>query len=268
MSEPDAFHQLALRFIDPVQHDYEVIRGIMLADETIAERSRVTGIDRATVGEKARRFVEGGMRGLIDQRTTTTKGQHRYPDVVASYILYLRQLYPPIRAREIARIVGRKYGYKTNHHTVMAFLERNPILVQLPLPVTGFHQFDDAYRARWTVVRLFYEGWRRSSIAGLLGLSRQHVWNILAGCRASCIFRKSRMGLHAQQSHSRFPESACGATPCHERAGRPVSDVHRQHVARSPAWLCGKRRNLYDNRQPSYATVAAPDCPWTDRGRR
>ena len=43
----------------------------------------------------------------------------------------------------------------------------------------GYHQFDDAYRARWTVVRLFYEGWHRSSIAGLLGLSRQHVWNIL-----------------------------------------------------------------------------------------
>ncbi len=45
--------------------------------------------------------------------------------------------------------------------------------------VIGYHQFDDAYRARWTVVRLFYEGWHRSSIAGLLGLSRQHVWNIL-----------------------------------------------------------------------------------------
>ena len=63
--------------------------------------------------------------------------------------------YPPIRAREIARIVGRTYGYKTNHHTVKAFLERNPILAQLPLPLTGYHQFDDAYRARWTVVRLF-----------------------------------------------------------------------------------------------------------------
>ncbi len=96
------------------------------------------------------------MRGLIDQRTTTTTGQHRYPDVVASYVLYLRQLYPPIRAREIVRIVGREYGYKTNNRTVMAFLERNPILVQLPLPVTGFHQFDDAYRARWTVVRLLF----------------------------------------------------------------------------------------------------------------
>jgi transposase InsO family protein/transposase len=179
VSEEGAFHQLALRFTDPVQHDYEVIRGIMLADETVAARSRATGLDRATVGEKARRFVQHGMLGLVDQRTTTLKGQHPYPAVVAGYILYLKQLYPAIHDREIARIIGRKYGYKTNHHTVRSFLERHPIPVQLPLPLTGFHQFDDAYRARWTVVRLHYEGWQSQSIAKCLGLSRKHVWHIL-----------------------------------------------------------------------------------------
>lgn len=50
------FQQLALRFTDPVQHDYEVIRDIMLADATVAACSRATGVDRATVSEKARRF--------------------------------------------------------------------------------------------------------------------------------------------------------------------------------------------------------------------
>ena len=175
----ESFQQLAMRFTDPVQHDYEVIRGIMLADETIAHRSRVTGLDRDTVSEKARRFIQHGMFGLVDRRTTTPKGQHRYPAVVAGYILYIKQLYPPIHDREIARIVGRKYGYKTNHHTVRVFLDRHPLPVQLPLPMTGFHQFDDAYRARWTVVRMYYEGWHQQSIAGCLKLSRQHVWHIL-----------------------------------------------------------------------------------------
>src|SRR5919109_5256943 len=98
------FQQLAMRFTDPVQHDYEVIRDIMLADETVAARSRETGLDRETVGEKARRLVQYGMFGLIDRRTTTTKGQHRYPDVVAACILYLKQLYPAIHDREIVRI--------------------------------------------------------------------------------------------------------------------------------------------------------------------
>jgi transposase InsO family protein len=62
---------------------------------------------------------------------------------------------------------------------VKRFLEDHPIPVQLPLPVTTFHQFEDAYRARRTVVRMFYEGWHQHSIAGCLQLSRQHVDNIL-----------------------------------------------------------------------------------------
>jgi len=179
MPAAESFEQLALRFTDPVQREYEVIRDIMLMDATVAERSRVTGVDRATVGEKARRFLERGMFGLVDRRTTTKKGQHPYPDVVAGYILYLKELYPPIHDREIARIVGRKFGYATDHKRVRRFLERHPIPVQLPLPVAGYHQFDDAYRARWTVVRMHYEGWHQTNIAGLLGLSRQHVRNIV-----------------------------------------------------------------------------------------
>jgi transposase InsO family protein len=180
MPTSESFQQFALRFTDPIQHDYEVIRGIMLADESIAERSRITGVDRDTIGEKARRFVQHGMFGLVDQRTTTDKGRHRYPDVVAGTILYLKQLYPGIHYREIARIVERKYGYKTNHHTVKAFLERHPLPVQLPLEITHFHQFEDAYRARFTVVRMYYEGWHQQSIASCLGLSRKHVSHILS----------------------------------------------------------------------------------------
>jgi len=179
MPASERFQQLALRFTDPVQFWYEVIRGSLVEDETIAERSRETGLDRATVAEKAHRFLEGGMFGLVDRRTTTHKGRHRYPDVVAGYILYLKQLYPPIHDREIARIVGCKFGCKTNHHTVKQFLQRYALPVQLPLPVTGFHQFEDAYRARWTVVRLFYEGWHQRSIAGCLKLSHQHVTHIV-----------------------------------------------------------------------------------------
>src|SRR5262245_36869081 len=112
MATPESFQQLALRFTDAVQHAYEVIRGVLLADETVGERSRFTGVDRDTI-------------------------------------------------------------------TVKAFLARHPIPVQLPLPVTGFHRFEDAYRARFTVVRMSYEGWHQQSIAACLGLSRKHVWHVL-----------------------------------------------------------------------------------------
>lgn len=66
MSTPEDFAQLALRFTDSIQFRYEVIRDIMLADATIVERSRVTGVDRGTVATHARRFVEDGMLEELD----------------------------------------------------------------------------------------------------------------------------------------------------------------------------------------------------------
>lgn len=180
MSSPQEFKQLALKFIDSLQYDYEVIRPVVLFAERIAERSRETGIDRTVVGDKARRFVEKGMLGLADQRAEKAgRRGHEYPEPVAAHILYLKQIYPPIHYREIVRIIGRKFGYTTNHHTVKHFLEQHPIPVQLELDFTPFHDFEDAYQARWTVVRMWYEGWNKKSIAGCLQLSRKHVHAII-----------------------------------------------------------------------------------------
>src|SRR5690349_20811474 len=112
------FQQLSLLFTDPIQHDYEVIRPILLEAETITARSQQTGVERTVVGDKARRFVQHGMLGLVDQRPRRAgrKSAH-FPDPVARHILYLKHLYPPIHDRELARIVERKFGYHTNHHT-------------------------------------------------------------------------------------------------------------------------------------------------------
>ena len=180
MSAQEEFEHIRRQFIDPIQHDYEVIRPIVLFAETAAERSRQTGVERTVVGDKARRFVLEGMLGLADRRAETAgrKG-HTYPDAIAGYIVYLKQLYPPIHLREIARIVQRKFGYKTNHHTLKRFLEPYNTPIQLELGLTTFSTFADAYQARWTVVRMAYEGWNKKSIADCLKLSRTHVYTIL-----------------------------------------------------------------------------------------
>lgn len=180
MSATEDFAQYKLQFIDYIQHDYEVIRPIVLFAETIAERSRQTGIERTSVGDKARRFVMEGMLGLIDQRVGQAgrKG-HVYPEAVAAYMLYVKQLYPPIHDREVVRIVARKFGYKTNHHTVKRFFARHALPIQLELAMPVFGAFAEAYQARWTVVRMWYEGWNKQSIAGCLKLSRTHVYTIL-----------------------------------------------------------------------------------------
>ena len=180
MDRGEEFNQLRLRFTDPIQHDYEVIRPVVLFSQPISDRSRETEMERTTVSEKARRFITEGMLGLVDQRKEHSGHQgHEYPKPVANYILYLKQLYPPIAYREIVRIVERKFGYKTNHHTVKHFLKSHPIPIQLELPLETFHEFEDAYEARWTVVRMYHEGWKKKSIADLLKLSRPHIDNLI-----------------------------------------------------------------------------------------
>lgn len=179
MNESKPFNQLQLQFRDPIQRDYEAIRPIILFGEPIAERSRETEMPSSTLSDKAKRFVLKGMIGLVDQRSEPKalddEESHPYPKPVAEYILYLKQLYPPIGYREIVRIVWRKYGYKTNHHTVKRFLDRHPMPLQLELTLPSFHEQEDAYEARYQVVCLYQEGWKKKSIAGLLKLSHTHV---------------------------------------------------------------------------------------------
>ena len=93
MSAQEEFEHIRRQFIDPIQHDYEVIRPIVLFAETAAERSRQTGVERTVVGDKARRFVLEGMLGLTDRRAEAAgrKG-HSYPEAIAGYIVYLKQL--------------------------------------------------------------------------------------------------------------------------------------------------------------------------------
>ena len=146
MSAEADFEQIRLQFVDPIQHDYEVIRPIVLFGETAAERSRQTRMDRTGVGDKARRFVLHGMEGLRDRRTEARGRQEPiYPEAIAGYIVYVKQLYPPIHLREIARILQTKFGYKTNHHTLKRFLEPYDVPMQLEFDLTTFSSYDDAY---------------------------------------------------------------------------------------------------------------------------
>ena len=84
MTTPEEFAQLSLKFTDPIQHEYEIIRPIVLFSEKVAERSRQTGIERTRVGDKAHRFIEDGMWGLVDQRADQSgRKQKDYPIAVA-----------------------------------------------------------------------------------------------------------------------------------------------------------------------------------------
>jgi hypothetical protein len=265
---PDDFHQLKLAFVDGVQHDYEAIRPIVFGVETILARADATGIERTVLGDKARRFVQQGMLGLVDQRARQAgRKPHDFPPPIASYILYLKQLYPPIRYREIVRILARKFGYTTNHHTVKHFLDQHAIPVQLPLNWKLFHDFDDAYRARWTVVRMFYEGWQQQSIAGCLGLSQRHVRRILAAFDqdgfAGLEDQRTRPATHpANQLTLPFLKEVLDVQREYPRAGKfRVRGLLEQRLEREPPSLATIGRAMAINRE-----LHGAPAPWvTDK---
>jgi len=226
VSAQQEFAQIRQYFIDPIQHDYEVIQPIVLLAETAAERSRQTGVERTVVGDKARRFVLEGMEGLRDRRTEARGPQTPvYPEAIAGYILYVKQLYPPIHLREMACIVLRKFGYKTNHHTLKRFLEPYDTPLQLELALPTFATFADAYQARWTVVRMAVEGWNKTSIAACLKLSRAHVYTILAAFEragfASLEAQRMRPPQHPENQLSLpFLKEVLDLQQAYPRAGR------------------------------------------------
>lgn len=81
------FLQLKLLFTDPLQNDYEVIRPIALFAETTAACSVQTRIERSTIGEKARHFVQKYMLGFLDQRSTHSgRKLHTFPEPIATNI--------------------------------------------------------------------------------------------------------------------------------------------------------------------------------------
>ena len=186
------------------------------------------------VGDKARRFVLEGMDGLRDRRTEARGPQAPgYPDAIAAYILYLKQLYPPIHLREIERILWRKFGYKTNHHTLKRFLAPYETPLQLELDLPTFSTFADAYQARWTVVRMAEEGWNKKSIADCLKLSRTHVYTILEAFEQD--------GFAGLEDHRTRPPQHPGqsAEPAlFQRGLRPATGVSARRPLSHP-WLTG-----------------------------
>ena len=120
MAAQEDFVDLRQYFVDPIQHDYEVIRPIVLFAETAAERSRQTGVER-TGGRQSSTLCprrHGRPPRPADGGVDLVPG---YPDAIAGYIPLFKTTLSPHPFMSV-RIVHRKFGYKTNHHTLKRFL--------------------------------------------------------------------------------------------------------------------------------------------------
>jgi hypothetical protein len=102
--EPTAeFAHRQLRFTDPTQRRYEVIRPLLLFEDRMAtQRAEETEIHSDTVRTFLRRFRQQGMLGLLPDRVEVSpRGRaSRVPEAVRQDIARLKALYRGFHDRE------------------------------------------------------------------------------------------------------------------------------------------------------------------------
>lgn len=177
----ESFGQLELVFTDPVQERYEVARPLLLGHPlTATERAKQTHKHPQTVRRYVRRFECEGMRGLFDAEPEVIARCGSVSEAVRQEVIRLKTLYPPLNLRETANIIYATLGARIDYKTVQRILQKHPIVVQKRLPLPKFHDYKDPYQARLEVIKLYYRGWNIQSISGFLGVSRKHIYTLLA----------------------------------------------------------------------------------------
>jgi transposase len=131
------FAQLQLDFVDRVQWWYELIRPlVLLAGGTATLQAQDTHTHPDTVRRLIRRFRQQGMLGLFPHDVSGARQGRppRVPEAVRQEIAQLKALYAGFHARELARIVFYKLGYRIDHQTAQQLWQQSPVMTQATLP--------------------------------------------------------------------------------------------------------------------------------------
>src|SRR2546421_6482911 len=165
----------------PEQKVYELLRPVVLFNETAAERAQETGAAERTVYRKAAQFEEHGMASLFPKDSSERpedKSRNLPPDM-RQLIVDLKAEHPDFRSHEIATICFLRFGRKPSHHTVQRVLADGP---RPSIPARRFlpyGQISDPFERRKVVVVLHAEGWSVSTIAAYMQTTRDTVYDIL-----------------------------------------------------------------------------------------
>jgi Integrase core domain/Winged helix-turn helix len=178
----DDFAQLKLTFVDHIQWRYEVIRPVvLLQDTTPQQRAHETHTHPFTVRRLVRQFQERGMIGLLPGHVEGVgrTGAPRVPEAIRQEIYHLKALYEGLHYRELSRILFIKFGHPIDHKTVKAIWQESPVSMQGRLERLDYHSHPDRYQARLAIVKLHYQGWDKVSISQFLKVSRPTLDAIL-----------------------------------------------------------------------------------------
>jgi transposase len=175
------FAQLELRFIDPIQWRYELIRPLVLFEGgTATHRAQETQTHPQTVRKLTRRFAQQGMLGLFPDHVDVRPARRvrHVPEAVVQEIARLKALYAGLHYREVARIVRYKVGYHVDDKTVKTLWQDSLPAVQGEFALRAYHSHPNPYHARVEVIKLYYQGWNKRSISRFLHISPStvHLW--------------------------------------------------------------------------------------------
>ncbi|MGZ3618571.1 MAG: helix-turn-helix domain-containing protein, partial [Ktedonobacteraceae bacterium] len=165
----------------PEQKAYELLRPVVLFNESTAERAMETGTAQRSLYRKVAQFEEQGMGSLFAKEASDRepdKSRSLPPDM-RQLIVDLKAEHPDFRSHEIATICFLRFGRKPSHHTVQRVLADGP---RPSIPARRFlpyGQIPDPFKRRKVVVVLHAEGWSVSTIAAYMQTTRDTVYDIL-----------------------------------------------------------------------------------------
>jgi Homeodomain-like domain len=172
-----AFAHLPLRFRDPVQRRYEIIRPLLMDACTAAERAAHTHLHPDTLGKRKRRFEQPGMLGLFPTHVAmrTRERRRQVPPAAVEELQRLKGLYGGLHYRELGRILSGKTGDRLDHKTIKRLWQPLPPPSPSPLPRLDYHSYAARPQARAQVITLYCQGWTKISISRFRQVSRPTV---------------------------------------------------------------------------------------------
>jgi transposase len=178
LAQTGDFAQLKLTFVDHIQWRYEVIRPVvLLQDTTPQQRAEETQTHPFTVRRLVRQFRKRGMIGLLPGpgEVVGKRGISRVPEAIRQEIYRLKALYDGFHYRELSRILFITREHPIDHKTVKAIWQETPLSLQGRLDLWDYHGHPSRYHARLQVIKLYYQGWEKVSISRFLHVSRPTV---------------------------------------------------------------------------------------------
>ena len=165
----------------PEQKVYELLRPVVLFNESATERASETGAAERSVRRKAGQFEEHGMASLFEQapKENAEDRSRGLPPDMRQLIVDLKAEHPDFRPNEMATICFLRFGRRPSSHTIQRVLADGPLPSIPARRFPPYAQIVEPFERRKVVVILHAEGWSVSTIAAYMQTTRDTVYDIL-----------------------------------------------------------------------------------------